>query len=180
MKSTPDRDLVLSAQSGDRQAFGHLVDRYHAMTLGIAKRFVHTPEIADELAQEALLQAYLSLKNLRDPERFKSWLYDIAQNTCRNHLHNRKPVSLSLDDLVTGEIQVALDHPDPYQKTESKDLYRRVLQAIENDTIHTGTLHQLTPDTIDTRHLLLALTKAKRDVAAQILAEHDMTYETLK
>ena len=89
------------------------------MTLAIAKRFVHTPELAQELTQEALLQAYLSLKNLQKPEQFRSWLYGIAQNTCRNHLRSQKPPALSLDDLITGDIRIAQDHPkapDPYQE----------------------------------------------------------------
>jgi hypothetical protein len=58
--------------------------------------------VAHELAQEAILQAYLSLNHLRDATRFKSWLYGITLNICRSYLHDRKMDILSLETIMGG------------------------------------------------------------------------------
>lgn len=133
MPATPDAELVTQAQSGNRAAFGQLIDRYQPMVKSITKRMIRDPDLANDVSQDAFLQAYLSLKKLRDPTRFKSWLYGIAQNTCRNHLRQQKPSHLTLDDLLSGDHNIDPQHPttpNPHQETEDQDLYRRVLEAI--------------------------------------------------
>ena len=133
MTTTPDIILVTQAQSGNRAAFGQLADRYYAMVKSITLRMIRDPDMANDLAQDALLQAYLSLKKLRDPARFKSWLYGITQNTCRNHLRQQKPAHITLEDLFSGDHHIDPQHPttpNPHQETENQDLYQRVLEAI--------------------------------------------------
>ncbi len=51
-------------------------------------------ETADDLAQESYLKAYLSLNSLRDPNRFKSWIYKIGYNT---YLNNKRAKKASID-----------------------------------------------------------------------------------
>src|SRR5690349_9106436 len=78
MKEKTDAELVLLTRAGSREAFGYLVERYQQMVRYIAMRLIAVDEIARELAQEAIVQAYLSLDHLRDPVSFKSWLYGIT------------------------------------------------------------------------------------------------------
>lgn len=72
MATNDDTTLVVLAQAGDKEAFGTLVNRYHPMALRIAGRLIANRDVARELAQEALLHAYLSLNRLRDTTRFES------------------------------------------------------------------------------------------------------------
>lgn len=65
MDEAPDSRLAALARRGDRQAFGALVVRYLAMAERIATRVVRDRDLGRELAQEAMLQAYLSLDRLR-------------------------------------------------------------------------------------------------------------------
>lgn len=41
-------------------------------------------QLADDIAQESLIKAYLSSDGLNDPDKFKAWLYRIAYNTFIN------------------------------------------------------------------------------------------------
>ena len=87
MEDTSDSALIALARSGDKRAFGQLVERYQWLVKRIAMGMVSNAEIARELAQEAILQAYLSLDQLRDNARFKLALRHHAQ--CLSQLHAR-------------------------------------------------------------------------------------------
>ncbi len=102
MHEREDAGLVSLARSGDKDAFGLLIERYHQMARRVAAGVVADGGVARELAQEAMLQAYLSLDRLRDPERFQSWLYGIVLNVCRGYLRDRDTSFLSLEALACG------------------------------------------------------------------------------
>ena len=57
---TSDAELVALARSRNREAFGILVERHQPMVQRVAFGVVGQRSIAEELANEAMLQAYLS------------------------------------------------------------------------------------------------------------------------
>ena len=136
MDHVTDAELVAKVREGDREAFGQLVERYQQMVERIARKMIADDWIAHELAQEAILQAYLSLKHLRDASRFKSWLYGITLNICRSHLHDQQRDILSLETILGGlhnDTVLSLDDTvDPQTVAEEHDLHRLVLQAIDD------------------------------------------------
>lgn len=129
-----DSDLVARARIGDREAFGHLIERHQPMVKRITLKMARHEYFAQELMQEAFLQAYLSLDRLRDDARFPSWLYGIALNVCRSHLRQQKMVLLSLESLMGGmrvdRALFAAQVPDPEMVVEQRELHRLVLEAV--------------------------------------------------
>lgn len=83
MSEQSDLELILLARAGNKAAFGRRVLRYQPMAQRLAKRSIGNEDLAQELVQDALLQAYLSLDKLNDLTRFNSWLYGIVLNVCR-------------------------------------------------------------------------------------------------
>ena len=68
-----DGDLVRlarTARTGDAAAFRLLVERHRAMALARAVRLGARPGDADDIVQDAFLQAFTALDRLRDPDRF--------------------------------------------------------------------------------------------------------------
>jgi RNA polymerase sigma factor (sigma-70 family) len=130
----PDAELVALARCGDKAAFGYLIERHQAMVHQLTRKIVGEPYLAQELAQETLLQAYLSLPDLRDAARFRSWLYGIAINVCKSHLRSQKIDYLSLESLMGGMYIDAAGWvdapPDPQAVAEARDLQARILTAI--------------------------------------------------
>ena len=131
-----DVELVARARGGDKDAFGELAERYSPMARRIARRMVSHHDLADDLVQEALVQAYLSLRYLKDDRRFRSWLYGIVLNVCRGFLREQKVRELSLAD-VTGGLQLeavplsaSSTAPDPHEIAEQRELHALVLDAI--------------------------------------------------
>lgn len=134
MKEKTDAELVLLTRAGNREAFGYLVERYLQMVRRIAARLIADEEIARELAQEAILQAYLSLDHLRDPVSFKGWLYGITLNVCKSYLRDQKVDVLSFESVMGGMRcdSVFDDAIDPQSVVEERELRHAVFQAVQN------------------------------------------------
>ncbi|MDQ6692894.1 MAG: DUF151 domain-containing protein [Chloroflexota bacterium] len=135
MDTAFDQALVVRACSGDKDAFGDLIEKHQEMAWRIAVRMVDDCDIAGELVQEAMLQAYLSLARLHDNTRFRSWFYGIVLNVCRGYIRNRKAPALSLAELTGGLRFDALPFStsyssDPAEEAETRELHRTVMQAI--------------------------------------------------
>jgi RNA polymerase sigma factor (sigma-70 family) len=88
MSVESDRELVAAAMRGDPAAFTALVVRSRGTVESVLERMLPRDEVED-LMQEALLRAYLGLSQLRDPERFASWLCGIAVNLAKMRLRRR-------------------------------------------------------------------------------------------
>jgi RNA polymerase sigma-70 factor (ECF subfamily) len=77
-----DRDLVVAAQRGDREAYADLIrvrgDRLYA----IAQRILRDVDRTDDAVQDALVIAWRDLPGLRDPDRFDAWLHRLVVRSC--------------------------------------------------------------------------------------------------
>lgn len=134
MTGQSDLELVFLSQRGSKAAFGQLVLRYQPMAQRLATRVIGDRDLAQELVQDAMLQAYLSLDKLNDPTRFKSWLYGIVLNICRSNLRQRKLISFSLEAMIGNLVDkpsIAASSPDPQLVAEQEELHTAVLEAID-------------------------------------------------
>lgn len=132
MDSWTDSELVLAVRTGNKAAFGALIERYEAMVQRLALRILGDAELAHDLAQESLLQAYLSLEGLRLERSFKSWLYGITLNVCRTYLRTERSNVYSLEVLVGGAYRELEDQgPAPEEIAEQLELQRAVMNAVE-------------------------------------------------
>lgn len=83
-----EHELVAAALRGDPGAFAALVARSRRRLDAVVGRMLPADE-AEDVVQEALLRAYLGLSQLRDPDRFGSWLCGIAVNLAKMRLRRR-------------------------------------------------------------------------------------------
>ena len=77
---------VVAAQSGDREAFGRLVERYERSVYATALRRLGNHAEAQELTQEVFLQAMKKIVQLREPEAFGGWLRQITTRMAINRV----------------------------------------------------------------------------------------------
>ena len=130
MQELIDTELVALACADDTEAFRLLLERYQTMAFAIALHQVAQPEMAQDLVQEAMLQAYLSLDHLRDPACFKSWFYGIVLNVCRNWQRRHALRFLSLESW--DEYQPIATADDPSALVEEQELRCAVQQAVQD------------------------------------------------
>lgn len=112
-----------------------LLERYRPGALHMAQRMIAHDDTARELVQEAMLEAYLSLSSLQQPERFQSWLYGIVINVCRSYLRRDRYDYLSLEALSGGldaTHALLVSHtPDLQAMAEMRELHELVRAAID-------------------------------------------------
>jgi RNA polymerase sigma factor (sigma-70 family) len=129
-----DLELIYQARQGDKAAFSRLVLRYQPMAQRIARQVTGSEDLAQEIVQEAMLQAYLSLAKLNDPTRFRSWLYGIVLNLCHNNLRRQKVIYLSLETMVESLVDehhsIDSNLLDPQLIAEREELYTALLEAV--------------------------------------------------
>ena len=86
LKPVDDRKLVERVLNGDTDAFNLLVRQWEKPIYNFIVRMIGDREEAMDLCQEAFMKAYRELDSLKDLDRFSSWLYRIAHNTCFSKL----------------------------------------------------------------------------------------------
>src|SRR5258707_9642154 len=80
---TPDAALVVAARAGDAQALDALVGAYLPLLYNIVGRALDAPADVDDVVQDVMLQMVRDLRQLREPESFRSWLVAIAMRQGR-------------------------------------------------------------------------------------------------
>jgi len=93
-----ETEVVLRAVGGDRRAFDALAETSRPWLFGLCFRLVRDRYAAEDLVQEALVQALRGIGSLREAGRFRAWLSRIAMNACRMYL--RRGLSAASDSLT--------------------------------------------------------------------------------
>ena len=88
--------LVRKAKKGNNLAFSTLIKSYEKDLYKVAIAMTKNDDDALDCIQEAILQAYISIKDLRQDEYFKTWLIKILINKCNALLKKNKKI-LNLD-----------------------------------------------------------------------------------
>ena len=83
------RELVVRAQSGDRDAFASIVHATSDRMFATAHRILDDSGLAQDAVQDALLAAWRQLPQLRDPDRFEAWIRRLLVRACYGEARRR-------------------------------------------------------------------------------------------
>jgi RNA polymerase sigma-70 factor (ECF subfamily) len=120
-ESDDDHLHVGQSLRGDPEAFAALVRRYQRMIHALTYRMTGSLADAEDLAQEAFIQAYQQLDSFRAEASFSSWLYRIAVNRCLNWRKQRQRQKQLLADWQP---------PEELQSPAGDDSAQQVQQAL--------------------------------------------------
>ncbi|MFC1690273.1 RNA polymerase sigma factor [Pseudomonadota bacterium] len=82
----PEELVVGLARTGDRKAFEDLVRRRQAWLRNLMRRLCSDTALADDLAQQVFLKAWLKIRMLKQPRAFGAWLKRMAVNVWLHYL----------------------------------------------------------------------------------------------
>jgi len=137
LEEKDDLELIERCRAGDSRAFDLLVLRYQHKVFNLAYRLLGNYEEAKDMAQEAFVRAFQSLKSFRQESSFYTWLYRIVTNLCKNKMRSwsRSLKPISIDNPIEkeeSEVSRTLVDPNltPAQVLERKNLEQEVQKAI--------------------------------------------------
>lgn len=90
MRSPPDENLVVAFRSGDKRAYELLVRRHYRNVFAVCLGILGNVHDAEDAAQDAMVKAYVSIKQLRNSSKFRFWIVKIAKNLCVTMCRRRK------------------------------------------------------------------------------------------
>ncbi len=85
-----DAQLVTRAQEGDREAFAALATATYSRLHRVAQNILGDLDRAEDATQQAVVDIWRKLPQLRDVERFEAWSYRILVHSCYAEARNGK------------------------------------------------------------------------------------------
>lgn len=119
-----DQQLITQTLDGQTAAFGILVRKYQDRLFNSMVHLLRNPSDAEDVVQDAFLQALRKLDTFQGNSQFYTWLFRIARNTAISKLRRKKP-TVSLE---STDSQQRLDFPDD-GPTPSTEMERRERQT---------------------------------------------------
>jgi RNA polymerase sigma-70 factor (ECF subfamily) len=122
------RDLLEACRRGDAGAFEELVEQTQRQVYTLAYRLVGDRHEAEDVAQEAYLRVFRSLRGFRQEARFETWLYRIVTNAAFSHLRRKGRFGAVLAE---GQ-ESAVEEPEvrPVEAALDRDEVKRALQGL--------------------------------------------------
>jgi len=116
----------------DHRLYEELVRSHSRAVYRFAYRLCGNPDIADDLVQETFCEAWRSIRSLREPDRAKSWLFQILRYRNAHAIRDRGRRVQTRNDVE--QLNQASDEtgPDVLTKLSDRELLERALEALDN------------------------------------------------
>ena len=111
----------------NKQSYERLVEKYVDKLARYAYYLVGDEDEAADVAQDALIKAYVNLRSFDSGKKFSTWIYRIAHNEAVNYLKKKKAFSFgdfSFDWMSSENLE------DDLEKKEVVEAVHRCLNSI--------------------------------------------------
>jgi RNA polymerase sigma-70 factor (ECF subfamily) len=85
-----EKEMIEKCRSGSLHDFRKLVETISPFAFSVAFRMVGDEELAKDIVQETMITVWKTIRNIKSPGSFMSWLYRIVVNKCYDQLRRRK------------------------------------------------------------------------------------------
>jgi RNA polymerase sigma-70 factor, ECF subfamily len=107
-----DETLVYDARAGSCDSFAVLLGRHYGAVFAIGYAWLGNADMAEDLAQEVFLRAFLHLDRLKNASNFGAWVARIARNLAHDWQTNQAREASRLVPIIAGEKDVTMDIAD--------------------------------------------------------------------
>jgi len=137
-------EIISRTLKGDREAFTSLILKYKDSLYDMACRILGNRTEAEDVLQDAFLEAYKHLPDFNHRSRFSTWVYSIVLNRVRNHLRHNKVIRWSSLDIQETDRE---DYRPPEFAEKGPSFHSVMENKFELDSIkkevkNLPTLHQ--------------------------------------
>ena len=128
-----DKDLVKRCQK-DASAFEEIVRRYKRAILAYARSAIGSTQDAEEVTQDTFVKVYWAADRFDPKYSFKTWLYTIVSNTCKNKLRSRarraKDISLDHENSPVVTLSHEATPLDVYERNIKVEAVRDAIDSL--------------------------------------------------
>ena len=149
-----ERIVVMAALAGDDEAFETIIRTYSRKVYIVAYAMMQDVSEAEDLVQETFLKAHQQRRQLREPEKFPSWLLTVTRNGARDRLRKRRPQA-GADAFETMIDDKAVTPGSALEAEERQARVRRALAALPEEHREALTLRYF--EGLDYRAIELAM-----------------------
>jgi RNA polymerase sigma factor (sigma-70 family) len=132
-ESVSDAQLIEWSLTGDREAFGRIVQRYQSLVCSITYGATGNLTLSEDIAQETFITAWRQLTALNDATKLRAWLCGIARNLVNNSLRRgqREPAHAAEPLDAIHELQATEPSPSAQAVShEEEAILWRTLEQI--------------------------------------------------
>ena len=127
-----DLDLIQRCQGGESAAFNELVLRHQDRIYNTALRFAGNAEDAADIAQQAFLNAFRSIREFKGGASFTTWMHRIVFNLfVSSRRKGGKSKTISLDDEESGVVEPSSEESDATE--DRRRAVREILDELEDE-----------------------------------------------
>lgn len=90
-----DNSLIKEYLNGDEKSFEILIQQYLKLIYNFAYQRINNVAEAEDIAQEVFLKVWRNIKKFNQEKQFKSWIFEIANNTIIDWLRKKKTLTFS-------------------------------------------------------------------------------------
>ena len=131
MQNCDERRLVGRAQSGDKAAFGQLVQLYQTTVFNVCYRLMGQRPEAEDMTQEAFVRAYNRLQSFDAQRPFGPWIRRVAANNCINRLKQQQKSAFDVP-LSDAKSFLIASQPGPEESALRQEQSERLRAAIQS------------------------------------------------
>jgi RNA polymerase sigma-70 factor (ECF subfamily) len=131
------QELIIQCQSGDKQAFGHLVTPFIQKAFAIAFSILKSKESAEDAVQNSLLEAYKNIMAGKEFRSFQNWFYSLVTSRSLDIIRRYSKERTNTDFVDTIEMvdQTTLPLEAIIEKEEKLGLLEKILELPDTDRV---------------------------------------------
>lgn len=132
-----DSEYIRKVLQGDSRAFRYFVDKYRNLAYSLAISVVKNSALAEEVTQDAFVNAYKSLHQFEERAKFSTWFYKIVWNEALKRVKRKSlDYGIDIDEIRDSEIRDLNESIDTLGDEEQRYFINRALDRLSpNDSL---------------------------------------------
>ena len=126
-----DAQLVEWSLTGDREAFGRIVERYQSLVCSITYGATGSLSLSEDLAQETFVTAWKQLSELREPSKLRAWLCGITRFLIGKELRRQGREPVHAAEPLDAVQEPPAPEPSPSARAISREEEAILWRALE-------------------------------------------------
>jgi RNA polymerase sigma factor (sigma-70 family) len=126
-----DTQLVEWSLTGDREAFGRIVERYQSLVCSITYGATGSLSLSEDIAQDTFITAWRQLTALNDATKLRAWLCGIARNLTNNSLRRGQHEPTRVAEPLEEVPELSATEPSPSAEAVSREEEAILWRALE-------------------------------------------------